>query len=128
MKRFTAKSLITSAAAAGLLAGTPRAGLAQKVEVRNDITTINVDSVTQVVPVTADTSVRTTVRLGVVSDSGSPPVVIVDGVKQTDPNPLGRINPNDIDTIEVLKGPSAVEKYGADAANGVIVITTKGHK
>ena len=38
---------------------------------------------------------------------------------------LDFINPNDIESIEVLKGPSAATLYGADAANGVIQIITK---
>lgn len=41
------------------------------------------------------------------------------------PSPLDQIDPNSIETIEVLKGPSASSLYGSDAANGVIVITTK---
>lgn len=41
------------------------------------------------------------------------------------PSPLDNIDPNSIEKIEVLKGPSAATLYGADAANGVIVITTK---
>jgi TonB-linked SusC/RagA family outer membrane protein len=41
------------------------------------------------------------------------------------PSPLDQIDPNSIQTIEVLKGPSAATLYGPDAANGVIVITTK---
>ncbi|MBX6330256.1 MAG: TonB-dependent receptor [Gemmatimonadaceae bacterium] len=41
------------------------------------------------------------------------------------PSPLDEIDPNSIETIEVLKGPSAATLYGADAANGVIVIATK---
>ena len=41
------------------------------------------------------------------------------------PSPLDQIDPNDIETIEVLKGPSATAIYGSDAANGVIIITTK---
>lgn len=41
------------------------------------------------------------------------------------PAPLDQIDPNSIETIEVLKGPSATATYGSDAANGVIVITTK---
>ena len=40
-------------------------------------------------------------------------------------SPLDRIDPNSIETIEVLKGPSASAIYGSDAANGVILITTK---
>ncbi|HWZ57655.1 MAG TPA: TonB-dependent receptor plug domain-containing protein [Gemmatimonadaceae bacterium] len=44
------------------------------------------------------------------------------------PSPLDQIDPNIIETIEVLKGPSAATLYGPDAANGVIVISTKrGH-
>ncbi|MGH7447773.1 MAG: TonB-dependent receptor plug domain-containing protein [Longimicrobiales bacterium] len=39
------------------------------------------------------------------------------------------INPNDIESIEILKGPSAATLYGAEAANGVIqIITKKGHR
>lgn len=38
---------------------------------------------------------------------------------------LDDINPNDIESVEVVKGPSASTLYGPDAANGVIVITTK---
>ncbi len=41
------------------------------------------------------------------------------------PSPLDQIDPNSIETIEVFKGPSASAMYGADAGNGVIVITTK---
>ncbi|HKU61452.1 MAG TPA: TonB-dependent receptor [Gemmatimonadales bacterium] len=40
-------------------------------------------------------------------------------------SPLDQIDPHSIATIEVFKGPSASTLYGADAANGVIVITTK---
>ena len=43
-------------------------------------------------------------------------------------NPVNRIadiNPNDIERIEILKGASASALYGAKAANGVIIITTK---
>lgn len=41
------------------------------------------------------------------------------------PSPLDQIDVNSIETIEVLKGPSATAIYGSDAANGVIVVTTK---
>ncbi len=40
-------------------------------------------------------------------------------------SPLDRIDPNSVESVEVQKGPSAVAMYGSDAANGVIVITTK---
>ncbi|NLA49849.1 MAG: TonB-dependent receptor plug domain-containing protein, partial [Bacteroidales bacterium] len=52
------------------------------------------------------------------------PLVIIDGVERDD---LGRINPNDIENISVLKDASAAI-YGARAANGVILVTTKRGK
>ncbi len=41
------------------------------------------------------------------------------------PNALNTINPNDIESIEILKDASATAIYGARAANGVVLITTK---
>ncbi len=43
-------------------------------------------------------------------------------------NALNTINPNDIESIEVLKDASATAIYGARAANGVVIITTKRGK
>jgi TonB-linked SusC/RagA family outer membrane protein len=46
-------------------------------------------------------------------------------------NPVNRVadlNPNDIETVEVLKGASAAALYGSKAANGVVIITTKRGK
>jgi TonB-linked SusC/RagA family outer membrane protein len=40
-------------------------------------------------------------------------------------NRIADLNPNDIETLEVLKGASAAALYGSKAANGVVVITTK---
>ena len=40
-------------------------------------------------------------------------------------NPLDNINPNDIESIEVLKDASAAAIYGSRASNGVVIITTK---
>lgn len=40
-------------------------------------------------------------------------------------NPLARIAPEDIESITILKDAAAVAIYGADAANGVIIVTTK---
>lgn len=44
------------------------------------------------------------------------------------PNALSSLNPNDIESIEVLKDASATAIYGARAANGVVLITTKRGK
>ena len=43
-------------------------------------------------------------------------------------NPLNSINPADIESIEVLKDASSSAIYGTQAANGVILITTKKGK
>lgn len=43
-------------------------------------------------------------------------------------NPLATINPNDIESIEVLKDVSATAIYGSRGANGVIIVTTKKGK
>ena len=41
---------------------------------------------------------------------------------------LNGLNPDDIEDIEIVKGPSAATLYGTDASNGVIVVTTKKGK
>ena len=58
-------------------------------------------------------------------NSKSAPLVIIDGVAQGQGAPLNRINPNDIEQINVLKDKNTVAIYGDKAANGVILITTK---
>ena len=52
------------------------------------------------------------------------PLVIVDGAQRS----LADLNPNDIESLEVLKDAGATAIYGARAANGVILITTKRGK
>ncbi len=52
------------------------------------------------------------------------PMLLLDGV-QTNINFLSSINPQDIQDVNVLKGPTAAAIYGPDARNGVIVVTTK---
>jgi TonB-linked SusC/RagA family outer membrane protein len=88
---------------------------------------------------------------GVNSPSGiSTPLYVIDGVpietsgvdkltllNQTDgnasnlteTNPLAELNPDDIESVNILKDASATALYGSRAANGVVIITTKrGHK
>lgn len=63
--------------------------------------------------------------------SGTTPLFVVDGFALDNTgngvatNPLNFINPQDIESIDVLKDASAAAIYGARAANGVVVITTK---
>ena len=47
------------------------------------------------------------------------------GTQDNGVNRIADLNPDDIESIEILKGPSAAAIYGSSAANGVIVITTK---
>lgn len=73
---------------------------------------------------------------GTSSLSGSnDPLIIIDGVPVDQQsgisgaaNPLALINPNDIETFNILKDASATAIYGSRATNGVIIITTKKGK
>lgn len=65
------------------------------------------------------------------------PFVVIDGVpvvnqalgSATEPdNPLASINPDDIESIEVLKDAASAAIYGSRASNGVILVTTKSGK
>lgn len=75
--------------------------------------------------------------------SGSEPLYVIDGIPsgfggstdggfagiaQVNKSPLDNLNPNDIESITVLKDASSAAIYGASAANGVILITTKKGK
>lgn len=66
------------------------------------------------------------------------PMFVIDGVRMTSdadnsniftggatPSRVGDINADEIENIEIIKGPSAAALYGTAAANGVVVITTK---
>lgn len=84
---------------------------------------------------------------GLISGTSSQPLIIIDGVVMSEEyaidsasfdgsgdsaenlaNPLMKIAPENIETISVLKDAAAVGIYGADGANGVILITTKKGK
>ena len=57
------------------------------------------------------------------------PLIIIDGVPvRGGGSSLSDINPNDIETMSVLKGAAASALYGQEAANGVIMIVTKSGK
>ena len=84
---------------------------------------------------------------GITSVNSNDPLIVIDGVPFTDNNVenmgydglggsdgqtrnsfLATLNPNDIESIDVLKDASAQAIYGSQAANGVILITTKKGK
>ncbi len=145
-------------------------GSQRKIEVGNDITTLDVPEIMKQAPITSVTDLlearvpgltvmRTSgvpgapsrIRLrgigggllsGVPGAPTNDPIVIVDGIrvyagqsgvddqklgggKYPTPSPIDQIDPNSVEKIEVLKGPSAAAMYGSDAGDGVIVITTK---
>jgi TonB-linked outer membrane protein, SusC/RagA family len=61
---------------------------------------------------------------GVGTLGNSSALVIIDGI----PGSLNNLNPNDIDNISILKDAASAAIYGARAANGVILVTTKKGK
>ncbi|MCM1502832.1 MAG: SusC/RagA family TonB-linked outer membrane protein [Bacteroidales bacterium] len=81
------------------------------------------------------------IRGGASTGAGNEPLYVIDGFpvggSSVEPsadnrysdfgsrNPLNSINPNDIQSIEILKDASSTAIYGARAANGVVLITTK---
>ncbi|WP_165933448.1 TonB-dependent receptor [Arundinibacter roseus] len=65
--------------------------------------------------------------------AGNEPLYVIDGFPVTAnynqvSNPLNSINPNDIESIEVLKDASATAIYGSRGSNGVVIVTTKSGK
>lgn len=59
-------------------------------------------------------------------NASSEPFIVVDGIPLTKTDgSINDINPNDIESVEILKDPSAVAIYGVNGSNGVILITTK---
>lgn len=71
------------------------------------------------------------IRGGASLNSSNDPLIVIDGVPvesntiSGSGNLLNTINPNDIESMSVLKDASATALYGSRASNGVIIITTK---
>ena len=74
------------------------------------------------------------IRGGASLNASNSPLIVIDGVPIDNggiagtANPLSMINPNDIETFNILKDASATAIYGSRASNGVIIITTKKGK
>ncbi len=74
---------------------------------------------------------RIRIRGGASLNSSNDPLIVIDGVPVEgngiagSANLLNTINPNDIESMSVLKDASATALYGSRASNGVIIITTK---
>lgn len=130
---------------------TTATGAQRRVEVAHDIAKIDADAVMQRSPVrsvtdlleaaqvpglliqrqSGDPGAPTKIRIrgiGSISQSNDP-VVILDGVwidgSMGRPSRLDDIDPAAIESIEIVRGPSAATLYGQDASNGIIVITSK---
>lgn len=85
---------------------------------------------------------------GITSFSDTQPLYVIDGVaidggannahqltslaspseQESSPSPLAQLNPNDIESVDILKDASATAIYGSRGANGVVIITTKKGK
>jgi TonB-linked SusC/RagA family outer membrane protein len=88
---------------------------------------------------TSGSGSRVRIRGGNSLSLSNEPLLIIDGVRINNepnsssldvggqsPSRLNDLKPEDIETIEILKGPAATGLYGTQAANGVIQVTTKG--
>ena len=77
---------------------------------------------------------RILIRGGASLSASNAPLIVIDGVPVDNggisgaANPLSLINPNDIESFNILKDASATSIYGNRASNGVIIITTKKGK
>ena len=87
---------------------------------------------------TTGTGARVRIRGSSSLSLSNEPIIVVDGIRVESgansnsigvggqaPSRLNDINPEEIESIEIVKGPSAAALYGTDAANGVIQIRTK---
>lgn len=120
-------------------------GTQKKSVVTAAISTVSAEALTNVAPIRVDNALKgLTSGVTVTSSSGQPgaaPQVRIRGIGTiNDSNPLyivdgmpidggiDYLNPSDIASIEVLKDAASGAVYGARAANGVILVTTKGGK
>lgn len=62
---------------------------------------------------------------GVTTLGNNNPLYVIDGVPTKRPEVFASLNPNAIESVQVLKDASASSLYGSRAANGVIIVTTK---
>ncbi len=118
-------------------------GTQKKSDVSGAIASVKVDALKRIATTQVSTAIQGSVAgVNVSSTSGDPsssakikirgtgsfnntdPLYIIDGV----PSDLSAVNPEDIETMDILKDASAAAIYGSRAGNGVIIITTKRGK
>ncbi len=112
----------------GSVASVPKARLSQLPvtnvlqAVQGSVAGVNISQPSSVPGATPTTIVRGQNSI----NANSGPFVVVDGIPLSKTGgSLNDINPNDIESMEILKDASAVAIYGTNGANGVILITTK---
>ena len=104
----------------------------------SDLLTARASGVQVIPPNSTGAGARVRIRGTSSLSLSNDPIYIIDGVRMqsatnstalslggTTPSRVNDLNPEEIENIEIVKGPSAATLYGTDAANGVIVITTK---
>lgn len=80
----------------------------------------------QLISTSGTPGAESTIRVrGFSSNSTSNPLYVVDGVRV---NSIANIDPNDVESMEILKDAASAAIYGAEAGNGVVMITTKRGK
>lgn len=106
------------------LLSTPTGNVSSQLQGRTPGVTVSTDG-------TPGGSAKVRIR-GFGSFSGSDPLYVIDGVPATSSggtaSPVDNLNPNDIESVQVLKDAAAASIYGARAANGVVIVTTKRGK
>lgn len=106
-------------------------GITTSMDFRNDTRAINPSSASPNAPVLSTLTIRGKNTLNVASISGASinsnqsgqPLVVIDGIASA--FNIESIDPNDVESISILKDAAAASIWGSRAANGVIVIKTK---
>lgn len=122
-------------------------GVQKKSVVTAAIAKVDANELAETAPVRVDNALKgLAAGVNVTSNSGQPgaaarirvrgtgtinnsdPLYIIDGIPYEGSSGIDALNPNDIESIEVLKDAASGAIYGARAANGVILVTTKQGK
>jgi TonB-linked SusC/RagA family outer membrane protein len=129
-ERRAQPAVITSLSVEDLLKESPARNVNQLLQSRVPSLSVSTTSGT------AGTSRRVNIRGAASVNLSNQPLIFIDGIRLNEGQPglsaggqladrLNSINPDDIESIEVVKGPAAATLYGADASAGVIQIITK---
>jgi len=124
-------------------------GTQEKKDLTSSISSVKSEDISKIVNLSADQALQgraagvfvsggsggTSVQIrGAGTVGSSEPLYVIDGVPinytslNSSANGVNQVNPNDIESMEVLKDASAAAIYGSRAANGVVIITTKRGK